>query len=38
MISNVFRISCRLLDNVEKRGEARGAADDNTVARCMLDN
>jgi hypothetical protein len=34
---NFFRKSCRLLDNVEKCGGAREAADNNTAARCLLD-
>jgi hypothetical protein len=37
MFSNLFfRKSCRLWNNVQKYGEARGAADDNMAARCML--
>jgi hypothetical protein len=38
VLSNVFRKSCRLLDNVEKCGGAREATDDNMAARCVLDN
>jgi hypothetical protein len=32
-----FQKLCLLWDNVEKYGGAREAADDKTVARCMLD-
>jgi hypothetical protein len=32
-----FQKSCLLLDNVEKCGGAREAADDMTTARCLLD-
>jgi hypothetical protein len=36
MLCNFFRKSYYFLDNFEKYGEAREAADDNMVARCML--
>ena len=36
MFWNFFRKHCRLWDNVEKCGGARGAADDNMAARWML--
>jgi hypothetical protein len=33
-----FRKSRRLCANIEKPGGARETADNNTAARCMLDN
>ena len=37
ILSNFFRKSCRLSDNVEKYDGATEAADGNMAARCILD-
>ena len=36
MFSNVFRKSCRLLDNVEKYGTVRQATNDNIIRRMRI--